>query len=226
MCPGATEFTRMPRGPSSVARLCAIASIAALATLYGPMVRWENRTTIEFTITTEPPEAASAGMNRRVIRRAEITLLLKPACTASRSAAPRSAMGGITSALCTSASTLPNSPTAAAASRSASASIVMSVGTTSARRPSSLISAATSSSRDAVLAASTTSAPAAAPRTAICRPRSGPTPDTTSTLSCRYISGLPCCCAGPWSPARSLSPASGSRPRPAAPLSGPGTAPG
>src|SRR5215472_9625670 len=155
------------------------------------MVRWENLTTIELTITTAPSLAASAGMNSLVILSAEMTLLLKPACTASRSTLPRSAMGGITSALCTRASTRPNSSTEAAASRCASASDVMSNGTTSARRPSSLISAAISSSRVAVLAASTTSAPATAPRTAIWRPRSGPTPETTRTLSCRYISATP-----------------------------------
>src|SRR5215469_4786046 len=185
----------MPCGPSSVARLCAIASSDALAILYGPIVRCENRTTIELTMTTEPDVAASAGTNNRVIRSAETTLLLNPACTASRSTLQRSAMGGMTSALCTRASTLPNSSTAAVASRSASAATVMSVGTTRARRPSSLMSAATSSSRAAVRAASTTSAPAAAPRTAIWRPRSGPTPETTSTLSWRYISPAPCALA-------------------------------
>ena len=54
MCPGATELTLIPRGPSSVARLCAIASRAALVSLYGPMVRCEKRTTMELIITTEP----------------------------------------------------------------------------------------------------------------------------------------------------------------------------
>ena len=85
MWPGATEFTRMPCGPSSVARLCAIASRAALASLYGPIVRCENRTTIELIITTEPLLSARAGVNSLVSRSAATTLASKLALTASRS---------------------------------------------------------------------------------------------------------------------------------------------
>ena len=77
MCPGATEFTRIPRGPSSVARLCAIASRAALVSLYGPMVRCEKRTTMELIITTEPLLSASSGVNSLVSRSAATTFASK-----------------------------------------------------------------------------------------------------------------------------------------------------
>ena len=99
MCPGATELTRMPRGPSSVARLCAMASSAALASLYGPIRRWEKRTTIELTITTEPRLAASASVNSRVSRSAATTFASKLSRTASRSTEVRSLSGGMASAL-------------------------------------------------------------------------------------------------------------------------------
>ena len=108
MCPGATEFTRTPRGPSSVARDCAIASSAALTSLYGPIVRWENRTTMELTNTAAPPDSSSRGVNSRVSRSAATTLASKPAPRASRLTTPSSLIGGIASALYTSASTRPN----------------------------------------------------------------------------------------------------------------------
>ena len=100
MCPGATEFTRMPCGPSSVARLCAIASSAALVSLYGPIVRCENRTTIELIMTTAPLLSARAGVNSRVSRSAATTLASKLALHA-RPGRPRrsSLIGGIASAL-------------------------------------------------------------------------------------------------------------------------------
>ena len=66
----------MPCGPSSVARLWASASSAALAILYGADAcagRW--RSTIELIITTDPRLAASAGVNSRVSRSAATTLV-------------------------------------------------------------------------------------------------------------------------------------------------------
>src|SRR5579859_4845226 len=188
MCPGATELTRMPRGPNSVARLCAMASSAALVSLYGPIRRWENRTTIELTSTTEPRLAASTSVNSRISRNAVTTFASKPSRTASRSTAVRSLIGGMASALYTSASTLPNPSTATSATYPAAPASVRSIGTTTARRPSALTSLATSSSRDAVRAASTTSAPSRALARAIDRPNPDPTPAITTTLSRSIIS--------------------------------------
>src|SRR5215467_4340328 len=154
----------MPCGPSSVASDCATASSAALVALYGPIVRCENLTTIELTMVTDPAVAASASANRRVSRSAPSTFTSKAALTASRSTLDRSLIGGIASALCTSASTRPNSARAASRSRSAAAG-----------------------SATSVRAASTTSAPCSALRTAIERPSPGPIPATTMTLCCSSI---------------------------------------
>src|SRR5215467_2461818 len=177
----------MPCGPSSVASDCATASSAALVALYGPMVRWENLTTIELTIVTEPAVAASESANKRVSRSAPRTFTSKAVLTASRSTWDRSLIGGIASALCTIASARPNSARVASRSRSAAAGSAMSVGTASAFLPTAVISLATSASRDSVRAASTTSAPCPAQRTAIERPSPGPIPATTTTLSCSSI---------------------------------------
>src|SRR5215467_12763305 len=177
----------MPCGPSSVASDCATASSAALVALYGPIVRCENLTTIELTMVTDPAVAASASANRRVSRSAPSTFTSKAALTASRSTLDRSLIGGIASALCTRASTRPNSARAASRSRSAAAGSAMSVGTASAFLPTAVISLATPASRDSVRAASTTSAPCSALRTAIERPSPGPIPATTMTLCCSSI---------------------------------------
>src|SRR5580704_13012675 len=147
MCPGATELTLIPRGPNSVARLCAIASSAALVSLYGPILSCEKRTTMELIITTEPAASASAGVNSLVSRRAAMTFASKLALRASRLTSPRALMGGMASALYTSASTRPNPSSAASARWSAAAASARSVGTASPRRPSPVISLATSSSR-------------------------------------------------------------------------------
>src|SRR5207302_1721832 len=90
-----------------VASDCAIASSAALTSLYGPIVRWENRTTMELTNTAAPPDSSSRGVNSRVSRSAATTLASKPAPRASRLTTPSSLIGGIASALYTSASTRP-----------------------------------------------------------------------------------------------------------------------
>src|SRR5437867_703549 len=102
-------------------------------------------------------------------------------------AALSSLIGGIASALYTSASTRPNASCAAVTRCSAAAASARSVGTASPRRPSPAISLATSSSRAAVRAASTTSAPSRALASATDRPGPDPTPATTTTLSCSII---------------------------------------
>ncbi len=99
MCPGATELILIPRGPNSVARLCAIASMAALASLYGPIPSWEKRTTMELIITTEPRLSSRAGVSSLISRSAATTLPSKLAPSASSPTAPRALIGGIASAL-------------------------------------------------------------------------------------------------------------------------------
>src|SRR5581483_11483971 len=183
MLPGAIELTLMPFGPSSVASDDAIASSPDFTILYGPMLRCENRTTIELIKTT-----FSILTNWRTSRKAVITFASKASRTASRSTFIRSLIGGMCSALYTSASVRPNSAMAASASRSPASGSVMSTGTGSARRPSSATSLAISSSRDAVRAASTTSAPSRALASASDRPTPGPAPSTTTTLPSSIIS--------------------------------------
>src|SRR6266852_2129439 len=142
---------------------------------------------MELIIVTEPALAASAGVNQRFIRSAPSTLTSKAELIASRSTTDRSLIGGIASALCTSASARPNSARVASLSRSAAAGSEMSVGTARARRPSAVTSLATSSRRDSVRASRTTSAPCSALLIAIDRPSPGPIPETMTTLSCSSI---------------------------------------
>ena len=85
-------------------------------------------------------------------------------------------------ALFTSTSIPPNSSVATAIRRAQASGSVMLVGTVMARAPMSATSARTSSSVDWRRAASTRSAPWAASARAACRPKPGPTPDTTHTF--------------------------------------------
>ncbi len=79
-----------------------------MTSLYGPIVRWENRTTMELTITNEPWLSVSSGVNSLVSRSAATTFASKAGPRASRPTTPSSLIGGIASALYTSASTRPN----------------------------------------------------------------------------------------------------------------------
>jgi hypothetical protein len=151
--------------------------------LYGPNGRREWRSTAEFTITTAPADSTSAGVSSRVSRSAASTLTSKLDRRSSRSTLPRLRIGGIANALFTSASTRPNSSSAARTSAALASSSVRSVGTTSARRPAAVTFPATSVRYDSVRAASTTSAPIWAARTASAWPSPGPIPATSTTFS-------------------------------------------
>ena len=78
MYPGATVLTRMPRGPSSVAREWPSATRAVLAILYPAYRSREWWMTAEAIITTElglpsPAPASSSGVNSWVARSAPRT---------------------------------------------------------------------------------------------------------------------------------------------------------
>ena len=85
---------------------------------------------------------------------------------------------------------MPNSSTALSTSATRESSSVMSVGTTSARRPCERTTSAIFSSRRSVRLTSTRSAPIRAASSPSDRPRPGPTPDRTTTLSLQQRDGL------------------------------------
>ena len=93
-------------------------------------------------------------------------------------------IGGIVKALLIRQSTRPYSSRVASTSRWHASSSLMSVGTTSARRPCDRTTSAILSSRFWVLDTSTRSAPSLAASSPSERPSPGPTPDSTTTLSC------------------------------------------
>ncbi len=138
---------------------------------------------------TEPCEAASASANRAERRSGAKTLVSFAARRSSTLIWVIGSIGGMPKALLIRQSTLPNSPTARSTSATRESSSVMSVGTTSARRPCERTTSAIFSSRRSVRLTSTRSAPILAASSPSDRPRPGPTPERTTTLSLRRGTG-------------------------------------
>ena len=86
---------------------CDIASSADLAILYAPYLAWECRTTIEFTLTTEPLASASAGVKPWVNRSAPNTVSSIASRMCSKVVLANGFIDGTRNALLISTSTLP-----------------------------------------------------------------------------------------------------------------------
>ena len=134
-------------------------------------------------ITDPFGEAASASANSAESRSGANTLVSLASRRLWRSSVVSGSIGGIPNALLIRQSTRPNSASAVSTSRVRASSSVMSVGTTSARRPCDRTTSAIFSSRRSVRETSTRSAPILAASSPSERPRPGPTPDRTTTLS-------------------------------------------
>ncbi len=138
---------------------------------------------MEATITTEPPPRRRMnGSAARVICSDPKTLTSMILRHTVRSTSSKLWKTSGRNALFTRTSTPPNSSAAAAMRRAQASGSTMLVATVMARAPMPATSARTSSSVDWRRAASTRSAPWAASARAACRPRPGPTPDTTHTF--------------------------------------------
>ena len=188
MCPGATELTRTPRGPSSVARRLRHRQQRRLGHLVRPhraLGEPHHHGVDHHDRAAGSP--SSAGVNSRVSRSAATTLASKPGPRASRldhaEVLDRRHRQRVVHQRVDPAERVlrrgrPGAPPPRRRRRRSAPP--------AARRPSPATSLATSSSRAAVRAASTTSAPSRALASATDRPSPDPTPATTTTLSSQH----------------------------------------
>src|SRR5664279_3134405 len=182
--PGTTVFTRIPYPPSSTASARAAVLRQPFDTAYPACRGSGRRVTMELTNTMEPPPCRFIGTNAALASCSAPNRLTSSSLRhLSRSTSSNVWKTSGRYAQSTSASTRPNSWSAAATSRSHCAGSTTLVGTTRAVPPSAVISPETSSRKDAVRAPITTVAPWPASARATSRPRPGPTPATTQTRS-------------------------------------------
>ena len=152
-------------------------------------------------MTIEPPVAASASAKSAESRSGAKTLVSWASRRACRSSVVTGSIGGMPKALLTRQSTRPSSSSARSTSRTRCCSSVMSVGTTRARRPWERTTSAIFSSRRSVRLTRTRSAPIRAASSPSARPSPGPTPESTTTLSCSRPSAVTTASCGPRSAA-------------------------
>ncbi len=138
---------------------------------------------------TAPLLAESASANSAESRSGAKTLVSLAARRSSILMVVIGSIGGMPNALLIRQSTLPNSSSAFCTSDCRESSSVMSVATTRARRPWERTTSAIFSRRRSVRLTSTRSAPILAASSPMDRPRPGPTPDRTITLSCSSGTG-------------------------------------